>query len=95
MDDEPLLTLTAYIAQQESQSMSTNIKWGNRRAFENGSVWYRYQNWYAYHEGSDGEPEHVPEELPILQRICKEYLAGATPQNDPRRAEPRGDSEPW
>nr|WP_279233764.1 MULTISPECIES: hypothetical protein [unclassified Pseudoflavonifractor] len=41
--------------------MSTNIKWGNRRAFENGSVWYRYQNWYAYHEGSDGEPEHVPE----------------------------------
>ena len=61
VDDEPLLTLTAYIAQQESQSMSTNIKWGNRRAFENGSVWYRYQNWYAYHEGSDGEPEHVPE----------------------------------
>ena len=26
VDDEQLLTLTAYIAQQESQSMSTNIK---------------------------------------------------------------------
>lgn len=80
VDDEQLLTLTAYMAQQESQNMSTNIKWGNQRAFENGRVWYRYQSWYGYREGNDDEPEHVPEELPILQRICKEYLAGATPR---------------
>ncbi|MBC5737479.1 recombinase family protein [Lawsonibacter faecis] len=70
----------------------------NRRAFENGSVWYRYQNWYAYREGSDGEPEHVPEELPILQRICKEYLAGATPRmirDGLNREEIANRGKPW
>lgn len=75
---ELMLTLLASFAQEESYSISDNVKWGTRKRFEqgipNGKVHiYGYQ-WKNSHL------EIVPYEAEIVKRIYNEYLTGNTPR---------------
>lgn len=79
-DSELYLVIYAGFAQSESESISKNVTWSFRKNFEEGKAVYVYGKWLGYKKGADGEPEIVPEEAAIVERIYYGYLAGKTTQ---------------
>lgn len=78
MSNEFMLTIFASMAQNESENISANVKWGRRKAFKNGSVHFAYKSFLGYREGADKKPEIVPEEAVIIQRIYADFLSGTS-----------------
>ena len=76
MDNEMILTFLMSQAQSESESMSTNIKWGFRKRFQDGVVYYHYGTLLGYRRGPDGGPEIDPEEAAGVRRIFARCLMG-------------------
>lgn len=75
-DSELYLIIYAGFAQSESESMSKNITWSFRKNFEEGKVTFRYNQLLGYKKGENGEPEIVPEEATVVERIFDMFLAG-------------------
>lgn len=80
-DSELYLVIYAGFAQSESESISKNITWSVRKKFEEGKVMIPYKKMLGYKKGTDGNPEIVPEEAALVERIFKMYLAGETPRS--------------
>ena len=78
MSNEFMLTIFASIAQNESENMSANIKWGRQKAFKNGSVHIAYKFFLGSRKGADGQPEIIPEEAEIVRRIYADFLSGTS-----------------
>lgn len=76
MDNEMILTFMMSQAQAESESLSGNVKWGHRKNFKDGKVYYHYASFLGYREGPDGLPEVDPEEAAVVRRIFARYLMG-------------------
>lgn len=76
MDNEMILTFMMSQAQAESESMSGNIKWGHRKNFKEGKVYYHYAGFLGYRRGADNLPEIHAEEAEIVRRIFARYLVG-------------------
>ena len=76
MDNEMILTFMMSQAQAESESMSGNIRWGHRKNFKDGKVYYHYAGFMGYRKGEDGLPEIDDEEAEIVRRIFSRYLVG-------------------
>ena len=77
-DSELYLVIYAGFAQSESESISKNITWSVRKKFEEGTPVFMYKRFLGYRKGADGEPEIVPSEATIVERIFDLYLAGET-----------------
>ena len=77
-DSELYLVIYAGFAQSESESISKNITWSVRKKFEEGTPVFMYKRFLGYKKGADGEPEIVPSEAAIVERIFNLYLAGET-----------------
>ena len=75
-DSELYLIIYAGFAQSESESISKNITWTQRKKFEDGKVTFMYSRTLGYKKGEDGNPEIVPEEAVIVQRVFDMYLSG-------------------
>lgn len=74
-DGELLLTILASFAQEESRSISENVKWGIRRRFRTGNAGMRNKNVLGYRY--DGERYIiVPQEAEIVRQIFSDYIAG-------------------
>ncbi len=73
---EMLITMLGSFAQAESESISKNVKWGKRKAFQDGKATFNYNSFLGYRKGTDGKPEVVPEEAEVVHRIFRMYLAG-------------------
>jgi len=73
-DGELMLTILASYAQEESLSVSENMKWRIRKNFEEGKPWdgtllgYRYEN---------GHYVIQPDEAEAVRRIFREFLDGS------------------
>ena len=80
-DSELYLVIYAGFAQAESESISKNITWSVRKKFEEGTPVFIYKRFLGYKKGADGEPEIVPSEAAIVERIFNLYLAGETVDN--------------
>lgn len=78
IDSELYLVIYAGFAQSESESISKNVTWTFRKRFEEGRPIFNYKCLLGYQKGEDGEPEIVPEEAVIVERIFNMYLAGET-----------------
>lgn len=78
IDSELYLTIYAGFAQSESESISKNVTWGFRKNFEDGKGVFIYKKLLGYKKGEDGEPEIVPEEAVLVERIFNMYLSGMT-----------------
>lgn len=76
MPNEMILTFLMSQAQAESESMSSNIRWGHQAQFKKGVVHYNYNNFLGYRKGPDGEPEIDETEAPTVRRIFARYLMG-------------------
>jgi site-specific DNA recombinase len=80
-DSELYLVIYAGFAQSKSESISKNIIWTVRNKFEEGIPVFMYTRFLGYRKGADGEPEIVPSEAAIVERIFNLYLAGETVDN--------------
>lgn len=80
---EVLITILAAMAEQESRTMSTNIKWSYQKKFKNGEVILNTGLMLGYTKiGKDSDGHVIYEineaEAAIVRRIYREYLAGIT-----------------
>ncbi len=64
------------LAQEESRSISENVRWGKKRSMESGNVYMPYDHFLGYRKGEDGRPEIVEEEAKIVREIYDSFLAG-------------------
>ena len=71
---ELLLTLLASFAQEESRSISDNVKWGTRKRFEKGIPNGRFRVLGYRWEGD--KLVVVPEEAAVVRRIFQNFLDG-------------------
>lgn len=75
---ELLLTIMSSIAQQESVSLSKNVRIGVQYRFQQGQVYVNYNRFLGYTRNDEGKLVIVPEEAEVVKRIYREYLAGGT-----------------
>lgn len=76
MDNEMILTFMMSQAQAESESLSGNVRWGHRKNFKDGKVYYHCKTFLGYRWGADGQPEIDPEQAAIVRRIFSRFLLG-------------------
>ena len=75
---ELVFTMLSSIAQEESRSISENVRWGKQRSMEAGKVSLPYKTFLGYEKGEDGLPKVVEEEAAIVRRIYQRYLEGVS-----------------
>ena len=73
---EMLLTIMSSLAQEESRSISENIRWGKRKSMQDGRVSLPYSCFLGYRKGVDGKLEIVESEAKIVRKIYTLYLKG-------------------
>lgn len=75
---EVLLTIMASLAQQESQSLSQNIKLGLQYCFQNGEVRVNHSRFLGYTKDEEGNLIIELAEAEVVKRIYREYLEGVS-----------------
>lgn len=75
-DGELMLTVLSSFAQEESKSVSDNVKWRYRKKFENGEIVINTQRFLGYDKDDTSQLYINIEEAEIVKRIYTEYLAG-------------------
>lgn len=73
---EVLITIMASLAQQESQSLSQNVKLGLQFRYQNGQVQVNHNHFLGYTKDTDGNLIIDPEQAEVVKRIYREYLEG-------------------
>ena len=66
---ELLFTIMSSIAQEESRSISENVRWGKQRSMEAGKVSVAWSHFLGYTKGRDGLPQIIEEEAAIVREI--------------------------
>ena len=75
---EVLLTIMASLAQQDSESLSANVRMGIQYRNQQGKVQINH-NWFlGYTKDVEGNLVIDPEQAEIVRRIYREYLEGAS-----------------
>lgn len=93
-DSELYLVIYAGFAQAESESISKNVTWSFRKNFEEGKCIFMYKKLLGYKKGENGEPEVVPAEALIVDRIFQMYLSGMTIDGIAKKLQSEGISFP-
>ena len=75
---EVMLTIMSSLAQEESRSISENIRWGKQKSMRDGNVYMAYSHFLGYRKGPDGRPEIVEKEAEIVRQIYELFLEGKT-----------------
>ena len=75
---EVLLTIMASLAQQESQSLSQNIKLGLQYRYQNGEVQVNHNRFLGYTKDGEGHLIIDPAGAEVVKRIYREYLEGGS-----------------
>lgn len=73
---ELLLTIMASLAQQESQSLSQNVKLGLQFRYQNGQIQINHNYFLGYTKDSNGKLIIDEEQAKVVKRIFKEFLEG-------------------
>ncbi|MBR3556227.1 MAG: recombinase family protein [Oscillospiraceae bacterium] len=88
---EVLITILASIAQQESKSISDNVRMGIEFGFQEGRGILNYSNFLGFTgTGTPGELAIVPGEAELIRRIFRAYLEGFSPYRIAARLEAEG-----
>lgn len=73
---ELLLTIMSSLAQEESRSISENVKWGIRKRFADGKVIVGYKNFLGYDKGPDDSLVINEDQAKLVRFIFSEFLSG-------------------
>lgn len=87
---EVLLTIMASLAQQESQSLSQNVKLGFQYRYQQGQITVNHNRFLGYIKDENGQLVVEPKEAEVVKRIFREYLEGASLQQIARGLEADG-----
>ena len=87
---EVLLTIMASLAQQESQSLSQNVKLGFQYRYQQGQITVNHNRFLGYTKDENGQLIIDPDEAVVVKRIYREYLEGASLQQICRGLEADG-----
>ena len=77
---ELLVTILSSLAQEESRSISENVKWGKRKSFADGKVCVPFTHLLGYERGADGNLAINDEEAEIVRLIYKLFMSGLSYQ---------------
>lgn len=87
---ELLITIMASIAQQESQSISQNVRMGIQYRFQQGRPMLQH-NWFlGYTKERGGDLEIVPEEADAVRKVFRYFLEGMTIGDIGKKMEAQG-----
>lgn len=75
---EVLMTIMAALAQQESESLSANVRLGIQFRNQQGKVQVNHNRFLGYIKDKNGKLVVVPEQAEIVKRIYAEYMDGAS-----------------
>ena len=70
---EVLLTIMASLTQQESQSLSQNVKIGIQYRYQQSKIQVNHNRFLGYDKDKDGNLIIDPEQAEIVKRIYREY----------------------
>ena len=73
---EVFITIMESLAQQESQSLSQNVKLGLQFRYQNGQVQVNHNHFLGYTKDADENLIIDPEQAEVVKRIYREYLDG-------------------
>lgn len=73
---EFVLTIMASLAEEESRSISNNIRWSVKKRFENGQIIMTTARFLGYTKDENGVLRIIPEQAIIVRRIYSEFLDG-------------------
>ena len=73
---EVLITIMDSLAQQESQSLSQNVKLGLQLRYQSGQVQVNHNHFLGYTKDADGNLIIDPAQAEVVKRIYREYLEG-------------------
>ena len=73
---EVMLTILSSLSQEESKSISENVRWGQRKKFSDGRFSMPYSSFLGYDKGPDGTLVINEEQAKLVRRIFKMYLQG-------------------
>ena len=92
---EFLITLMSSLAEEESRSISENVKWGKRKRFADGKYYMPYKHFLGYTKGPDGTPVLVEDEAKIIRMIYRAYLCGISTTAIAKLLTQAGIPTPW
>lgn len=75
---ELFLTILASLAQEESRSISENVKWGQRKRYADGKEFMNYTNFLGYKKGPDGKVAIDEEQAKVVKEIYADFITGLT-----------------
>lgn len=73
---EMLLTILSSLSQEESRSISENVRWGQRKKMADGKFTLAYSRFLGYELNEDGEMVINEEEAKVVRLIYALYLEG-------------------
>lgn len=73
---ELLITIMSSLAQEESRSISENVRWAKKKSFANGQVTLAFDTFLGYDRGLNGEFVINEEQAEIVRYIYKRFLDG-------------------
>lgn len=73
---ELLITIMSSLAQEESRSISENVKWGKRKRFAEGKGSLPYSRFLGYDRGADGTMVVNKKDAEVVKMIYRLYLGG-------------------
>lgn len=76
---ELLITIMSSLAQEESRSISENVKWGHRKRFADGKVTVPFGHFLGYDRGENGNLVINPDQAIVVKQIYSLFLQGMTP----------------
>jgi len=77
---EFLITLMSSLSQEESRSISENVRWGLRKKAADGRYSVAYSHFLGYDRGKDGHFVINPEQGVIVKHIFRLFLIGYSPK---------------
>lgn len=75
MNSELILAFHSAFSQSESESISGNVRWGLRKAYENGTIAIG-PNLYGFRKGQNGGVEIDEEKAKVIRQIARWFLDG-------------------
>ena len=76
---ELLFTILASLAQDESRSISENVKWGKQALFAKGKWSMDYDKFYGYDRNEEGQLVINPEQGKVVKWMFESFIAGMNP----------------
>ena len=73
-----MLTIYASLYQNESESKSAAVRWGNRTRFQNGTTGFASRICYGYRKSESGELIPYPPEAEVIKQIFCWHQQGAS-----------------